>query len=74
MNWLDTTVIVAYFAVVLGLGFLLQRQTHTSEDFFMAGREMSAWVPGISFLAANMGALELMGWAAGPFHSCTLPS
>jgi SSS family solute:Na+ symporter len=68
LNWLDTTVIVVYFAAVLGLGFLLQRQTHTSEDFFMAGREMSAWVAGISFLAANMGALELMGWAAAAYQ------
>ena len=59
LHWLDTTVIVIYFAAVLGLGFLLREQTHTSEDFFLAGREMSAWVAGVSFLAANMGALEL---------------
>jgi SSS family solute:Na+ symporter len=68
LNWLDTTVIVIYFVAVLGLGFLLQRQTHTSEDFFLAGRDMSAWVAGISFLAANMGALELMGWAASAYQ------
>ncbi len=68
LHWLDTVVIVAYFAAVLGLGFLLRRQTHTSEDFFLAGREMSAWVAGVSFLAANMGALELMGWAAAAYQ------
>lgn len=68
LNWLDTAVIVIYFAAVLGLGFLLQRQTQTSSDFFLAGREMSAWVAGISFLAANMGALELMGWAAASYQ------
>ncbi len=68
LNWLDTAVIVVYFAAVLGLGFLLQKQTHTSEDFFLAGREMSAWVAGVSFLAANMGALELMGWAASTYQ------
>ena len=68
LNWLDTTVIVVYFAAVLGLGFLLQKQTRTSEDFFLAGREMSAWVAGVSFLAANMGALELMGWAASAYQ------
>jgi SSS family solute:Na+ symporter len=68
LHWLDTIVIVAYFAAVLGLGFLLRRQTHTSEDFFLAGREMSAWVAGVSFLAANMGALELMGWAAAAYQ------
>ena len=68
LNWLDTTVIVVYFVAVLGLGFLLQKQTHTSEDFFLAGRDMSAWVSGVSFLAANMGALELMGWAAAAYQ------
>jgi len=68
LHWLDTVVIVIYFASVLGLGILLQRQTHTSEDFFLAGREMSAWVAGVSFLAANMGALELMGWAASAYQ------
>ncbi len=68
LNWLDTAVIVVYFVAVLGLGFLLQKQTHTSEDFFLAGRDMSAWVAGVSFLAANMGALELMGWAASTYQ------
>ena len=68
LHWLDTLVIVVYFAAVLGLGFLLKQQTNTSEDFFLAGREMSAWVAGISFLAANMGALELMGWAAASYQ------
>ena len=68
LHWLDTTVISIYFAAVLGLGFLLQKQANTTEDFFLAGREMSAWVAGISFLAANMGALELMGWAASTYQ------
>ena len=68
LNWLDTTIIAIYFAAVLGLGFLLQKQANTTEDFFLAGREMSAWVAGISFLAANMGALELMGWAASTYQ------
>ncbi len=68
LNWLDSVVIAIYFAAVLGLGFLLKGQTHTSEDFFLAGRDMSAWVAGVSFLAANMGALELMGWAASAYQ------
>ena len=68
LNWLDSAVIVIYFAAVLGLGFLLQRQANTPNDFFLAGREMSAWIAGISFLAANMGALELMGWAAASYQ------
>lgn len=68
LDWLDTTVIAIYFAAVVGLGFLLKGQTQSSEDFFLAGREMTAWVAGISFLAANMGALELMGWAAAAYQ------
>jgi SSS family solute:Na+ symporter len=68
LHWLDYAVIAVYFAAVLGLGFLLKHRTHTSEDFFLAGREMSAWVAGVSFLAANMGALELMGWAAATYQ------
>lgn len=68
IHWLDTTVIAIYFAAVLGLGFLLRKQTNNTEDFFLAGREMSAYIAGISFLAANMGALELMGWAASAYQ------
>ena len=68
IHWLDTTVIAIYFVAVLGLGFLLQKQANSSEDFFLAGREMSAYIAGISFLAANMGALELMGWAATSYQ------
>ena len=43
---------------------MLKRYTKTGDDFFMAGREMTAWVAGLSFVAANLGSLELMGWAA----------
>ncbi|HEY4354964.1 MAG TPA: sodium:solute symporter family protein, partial [Acidobacteriaceae bacterium] len=68
LNGLDAAVIAVYFAAVLGLGFLLRKQSNTSEDFFLAGRQMSAWVAGLSFLAANMGALELMGWAAAAYQ------
>ena len=56
--------LLMYFAVVLGIGVYLKRYANTANDFFMAGREMSAWVAGLSFLSANLGALELMGWAA----------
>ena len=68
LSWLDALVIGMYFAAVLGVGFLLKQSTNTSEDFFLAGREMSAWIAGVSFLAANMGALELMGWAASAYQ------
>ena len=59
----DVVVICFYFVLVLGIGFYLRGRANTGEDFFMAGREMTAWVAGLSFLSANLGALELMGWA-----------
>jgi SSS family solute:Na+ symporter len=65
----DIAIIVIYFVMVLGIGIYLKRFAGTSsEDFFMAGRDMSAWVAGLSFLSANLGALELMGWAAAAYQ------
>ena len=64
----DIVIIVAYFAMVLGIGWYLKRQTQTGEDFFLAGREMTAWIAGLSFLSANLGSLELMGWAGAAYQ------
>ena len=64
----DFAIIVFYFALVLAIGFYLRSRANTSEDFFMAGREMTAWVAGLSFLSANLGALELMGWAGSAYQ------
>src|SRR5512139_3667450 len=64
----DLVIIAVYFALVLGIGFYLKRYTKTGEDFFMAGREMTAWIAGLSFVAANLGALELMGWAGAAYQ------
>jgi solute:Na+ symporter, SSS family len=64
----DIAIIVVYFAIVVGIGFYLKNHTQTGEDFFLAGREMTAWVAGLSFLAANLGSLELMGWAASAYQ------
>ena len=64
----DYAVIVFYFGLVLAIGFYLRGRANTSEDFFMAGREMTAWVAGLSFLSANLGALELMGWAGSAYQ------
>jgi SSS family solute:Na+ symporter len=64
----DLVIIATYFVMVIGIGFYLKRFTKTGEDFFLAGREMTAWVAGLSFLAANLGALELMGWAAAAYQ------
>jgi SSS family solute:Na+ symporter len=64
----DMAIVAIYFAMVLGIGFYLKRYTRSSEDFFLAGREMTAWVAGLSFISANLGALELMGWAAASYQ------
>jgi len=64
----DIVIIAFYFALVLGIGFYLKRQANTGEDFFMAGREMTAWIAGLAFLSANLGALELMGWAGSAYQ------
>jgi SSS family solute:Na+ symporter len=64
----DIAIIAIYFAMVLGIGFYLRRYTKRGEDFFLAGREMTAWVAGLSFVSANLGALELMGWAAASYQ------
>jgi SSS family solute:Na+ symporter len=64
----DVAIIAIYFAMVLGIGFYLRRFTKRGEDFFLAGREMTAWVAGLSFVSANLGALELMGWAAASYQ------
>ena len=61
---LDWVIIVIYFAVVLGIGFYLKRFAGTGEDFFLAGRKMTAWVAGVSFISANLSSLETMGWSA----------
>jgi solute:Na+ symporter, SSS family len=63
----DLVIIVFYFALVLVIGLYLKGQANTGEDFFMAGREMTAWVAGLAFLSANLGSLELMGWAGNAY-------
>jgi SSS family solute:Na+ symporter len=64
----DIAIIAVYFVMVLGIGFYLRRYTKSGDDFFLAGREMTAWVAGLSFVSANLGALELMGWAASAYQ------
>ena len=68
LTWVDALIIVIYFVAVLAVGFYLKRYTKTGKDFFLAGREMTAWVAGLSFLAANLGSLELMGWAGAAYQ------
>ena len=68
LGGIDIAIIAIYFVVVLIIGFYLKGQSSTGEDFFMAGREMTAWIAGLSFLSANLGSLELMGWAAAAYQ------
>jgi len=68
LSTVDGIIIALYFVAVIGIGFYLKKYTKTGEDFFLAGREMTAWVAGLSFLAANLGSLELMGWAASAYQ------
>jgi SSS family solute:Na+ symporter len=65
---LDIAVIAIYFAMVLWIGFYLKGRSNTGEEFFMAGREMTAWIAGLSFVSANLGSLELMGWAGSAYQ------
>ncbi len=64
----DWLIIAIYFIAVLGIGFYLKRFAGTGEDFFMAGRKMTAWVAGLSFISANLSALETMGWSAQTYQ------
>jgi SSS family solute:Na+ symporter len=60
----DLIIIVIYFVMVLAIGFYLKKYTSTGEEFFMAGRKMTAWIAGLSFISANLSSLETMGWSA----------
>jgi solute:Na+ symporter, SSS family len=68
LGWVDSLIVILYFVFVLGIGYYLLRFTKTGEDFFMAGRDMTMWIAGLSFVAANLGSLELMGWAASAYQ------
>ena len=64
----DVIILTLYFAVVVFIGFYVKGSTNTSEEFFLAGREMTAWIAGLSFVSANLGSLELMGWAGSAYQ------
>ena len=68
LSLLDMVVIAVYFGMVIWIGFYLKSKANTSEEFFMAGREMTAWIAGLSFVSANLGSLELMGWAGSAYQ------
>ncbi|GAB7049760.1 sodium:solute symporter family protein [Catenuloplanes indicus] len=61
---IDYLILVLYFGTVLGVGFAARRAIKTSVDFFLSGRSLPAWVTGLAFVSANLGALEIIGMAA----------
>ena len=64
LRWIDYAVMLAYFAFVVGIGVALRRYVRTSEDFFLSGRSIPAWVTGLAFISANLGAQEVIGMGA----------
>jgi solute:Na+ symporter, SSS family len=63
-NPVDYLMIALYFAFVLGIGFMARRAISDSLDFFLSGRSLPAWVTGLAFISANLGAVEIMGMSA----------
>src|SRR5215210_5407219 len=61
---LDYAILGIYFAVVLGIGLVARLSIKTDVDFFLSGRSLPAWITGLAFVAANLGALEILGMAA----------
>ena len=61
---IDYAIMAVYFAFVLGIGVVLRRSVHTGNDFFLAGRAVPAWIAGLAFLSANLGAQEVIGMGA----------
>jgi SSS family solute:Na+ symporter len=63
-NWLDYVLVAVYFVFVLGIGVIARRSVSDSIDFFLSGRSLPAWVTGLAFISANLGAVEIMGMSA----------
>jgi SSS family solute:Na+ symporter len=61
---IDYTILIVYFAFVLGIGWVLRRFVKSSEDFFLSGRSIPAWIAGLAFISANLGAQEVIGMGA----------
>ncbi|MDN6324323.1 MAG: sodium:solute symporter family protein [Brachybacterium sp.] len=63
-QWIDYAIIALYFIFVLGVGWYAKRGVSTSIEFFLSGRSLPAWVTGLAFISANLGAVEIMGMSA----------
>jgi len=64
LGTIDYALLIVYFAFVLGIGWALRRYVRSSEDFFLSGRSIPAWIAGLAFISANLGAQEVIGMAA----------
>src|SRR3954464_7705157 len=64
VNAVDYAILLTYFAVVLGVGFAAKRYIKSSLDYFLSGRSLPAWITGLAFISANLGALEVIGMSA----------
>jgi SSS family solute:Na+ symporter len=64
LGTVDYVILAIYFAVVLGIGFIARLSIKSDLDFFLSGRSLPAWITGIAFIAANLGALEILGQSA----------
>ncbi|HUS63236.1 MAG TPA: sodium:solute symporter family protein [Kofleriaceae bacterium] len=64
LGGVDYAILAIYFVFVLGIGWALKRQMRTASDFFQSGRSIPAWVAGLAFLSANLGAQEVIGMGA----------
>jgi solute:Na+ symporter, SSS family len=63
-SFVDYALVVVYFAVVLMIGFAARRRVSDSLDFFLSGRSLPAWITGLAFISANLGAVEIVGMSA----------
>ena len=64
LTYLDWLIMLVYFVFVLGIGIALKRHMKTSTDFFLSGRSIPAWITGLAFISANLGAQEVIGMGA----------
>ncbi len=58
---LDYAIVAIYFVTVLGVGFVAKRYVKSSLDYFLSGRSLPAWITGLAFVSANLGAVEILG-------------
>jgi SSS family solute:Na+ symporter len=64
VNGVDYAILGVYFVTVLGIGFAAKRYVRTSLDYFLSGRSLPAWITGLAFVSANLGATEILGMGA----------